>query len=77
LPTSGPGRHHVCALRRGDHLVVVVPRLAADLGGRRPDAEIELPAGRWLDRLSGSTVEGGRQPAARLLERFPTAVLVA
>jgi (1->4)-alpha-D-glucan 1-alpha-D-glucosylmutase len=77
LPTSGPDRDHVCALTRGDRVVVIVPRLAADLEGRRPDAGVELPEGRWLDTLSGGTVECGRQPAARLLERFPIAVLVA
>jgi maltooligosyltrehalose synthase len=36
---------------------------------------VELPAGRWIDVLSESTVGGGEQPVSELWRRFPVALL--
>ena len=37
---------------------------------------MELPAGRWRNRLTGAVVEGGRVAMAEVLKDFPVALLV-
>ena len=38
-------------------------------------ATLGLGEGRWLDVLTGETVEGGEKQVADLLARFPVALL--
>jgi hypothetical protein len=35
-----------------------------------------LPAGRWTNELTGDNHDGGRQMLAKLLARFPAALLL-
>jgi len=77
LPASGAAAGHVVAFCRGGGAVVVVPRLSHGLRGNWGDTAVELPAGRWVDRVGGRTHEGGAAPLAGLLADFPVALLEA
>lgn len=70
----------------GSAAVVVVPRLPVRLGLRLPsrtngespwgNTRLPLPEGAWSDVLTGEAIEGGAAvPLARLLARFPVALL--
>jgi (1->4)-alpha-D-glucan 1-alpha-D-glucosylmutase len=39
------------------------------------DTTIELPPGRWRNRLTRDVCDGGVAPLANLLARFPVALL--
>jgi (1->4)-alpha-D-glucan 1-alpha-D-glucosylmutase len=56
---------------------VVVPRLTLGLerAGGWGDTAVELPAGSWVDRLTGRPSMGGQVPVAGLLAGFPVALL--
>ena len=91
LASNGPAAQHVVAFVRAEAAVTVVPRhpfkltrgrLGARLlppASRWHDTHLDLPAGRWLDRLSGERhvvrpdAHGIR--VARVLRRFPVALL--
>jgi (1->4)-alpha-D-glucan 1-alpha-D-glucosylmutase len=75
LTGEGCGADHLVAFSRGE-LVVAVPRLHARLARAGwGSTAIDLPAGRWHDVLGGQDHAGGVVEVARLLERFPIAVL--
>ena len=72
---QSPGSH-VVAYTRAEQVVVVVPRLTVKLeerGGWK-GTTVELPDGRWRNVFDGSVTDGVVE-VARLLERFPVAVL--
>lgn len=75
LSAVGPQRERVIAYMRGKDVLTVAPRWSHDA---EPwgDTAIEIPAGRWTDRLSGSEVRGGRVLLEKLLQEFPVALLV-
>jgi (1->4)-alpha-D-glucan 1-alpha-D-glucosylmutase len=76
LYAAGPAAEHLVGFDRGP-LVAVATRLPYGLaaaGGWR-DTELTLPDGDWTDRLTGA-VHTGTVPVARLLERYPMALLV-
>lgn len=80
LHPRGDAADHVVAFVRGGDVVVVVPRLVLTLGPGFGSWDwagtlLDLPAGRWRDRLSGRRLTGGPTPPARLLSRFPVALL--
>ena len=90
LPVSGTGSAHVFAYARrggdGSAAVVAVPRLPVRLGLRLApeasaqspwgDTSLPLPEGAWRNVLTGEAIEGGAErPLARLLARFPVALL--
>ncbi|MCW2667306.1 MAG: malto-oligosyltrehalose synthase [Frankiales bacterium] len=79
LTAAGSAADHVVAFSRSDRVVTVVPRLVLGLQRRGGwgDTTVELPAGRWTDRLTGASYDGGAQPLAELLGQFPVALLVA
>jgi (1->4)-alpha-D-glucan 1-alpha-D-glucosylmutase len=71
MVVTGERAGDVVAFRR-DRLAVVIPcRTAGDWSG----ASVELPSGRWLDVLTGTPIEGCRQPLDQLLAMFPVIVL--
>jgi (1->4)-alpha-D-glucan 1-alpha-D-glucosylmutase len=76
LVADGPRAEHVLAFARGGEAITVVPRLVLRLGGDWAGTELPLPPGRWRDELTGETLPGGPQPLARLLAKFPVALLV-
>lgn len=74
LWAAGPRADHALAYGRGDDVVVVTPRRVAGVADGWRDTTIDLPDGRWLHRLAGTTHEG---PAllADLLATWPVALL--
>lgn len=75
LQATGPKAKHALGFVRGP-LLALVPRLPAGLAGDWGDTEVALPDGRWTNLLTGEVEDGGRSiAAARLLEKFPVAVM--
>jgi (1->4)-alpha-D-glucan 1-alpha-D-glucosylmutase len=74
LAVEGTERERVIAYRRGERVVAVVPRWshAAKTWG---ETVVEVPEGRWRNRLTGAEFEGGRVPVDELLKAFPVALL--
>jgi (1->4)-alpha-D-glucan 1-alpha-D-glucosylmutase len=75
LPATGARARHVVAFLRGAAAAVVVPRFAHGLAGDWADTAVDLPAGRWVDRIGGRPREGGPAPLSELLAGFPVALL--
>jgi (1->4)-alpha-D-glucan 1-alpha-D-glucosylmutase len=76
LQARGGKAEHGVAYLRGKDVATVVPRLVKILGGDWADTTVELPKGRWTNRLTGSEVGGGAVPIGELLRDFPVALLV-
>jgi (1->4)-alpha-D-glucan 1-alpha-D-glucosylmutase len=75
LQATGPKARHALGFVRGS-LLVLVPRLPAGLAGDWGDTEVAFPEGTWTNLLTGEVEDGGRSiAAARLLEKFPVAVM--
>jgi (1->4)-alpha-D-glucan 1-alpha-D-glucosylmutase len=74
LEVSGAERDRVIAFRRGEHVVTVVPRWSHDAAAWAETA-IDLPQGRWTNRLSGAETGGGSVLLSELLKDFPVALL--
>ena len=77
LAPTGAKSQHALAFLRADQVAVLVPRFPLTLAGRWEDTTVELPAGRWTNELTGDTCDGGRQALAKLLARFPAALLTS
>jgi (1->4)-alpha-D-glucan 1-alpha-D-glucosylmutase len=82
LTVTGTKSEHAIAFQRGDSVVTVVPRWTMTLATDWSDTAIDLPSqenqnnqSRWINRLSGRAVEGGRIALADLLREFPVALL--
>jgi (1->4)-alpha-D-glucan 1-alpha-D-glucosylmutase len=75
VAATGERAGHVVAFVRGDAALTAVPRLALGLDGRWGDTQLALPTGRWQNALTGEAFAGGDVAVARLLERFPVALL--
>jgi (1->4)-alpha-D-glucan 1-alpha-D-glucosylmutase len=79
LRAAGP---NVCAFRRGENVIVAVPRLVAKLveprnaplGAVWGDAALEA-GGAWRNAFTGETVEGESLKLADVFATFPVAVL--
>jgi (1->4)-alpha-D-glucan 1-alpha-D-glucosylmutase len=56
-------------------MAVIVPRLVMGLADGWGDTAVELPAGDWMDALTGRETKGGRADLARLTAAFPVALL--
>ncbi len=71
---EGAQRERVIAYRRGENVLTVVPRWShtAEAWG---ETAIQVPEGRWKNRLTGADVAGGRVLVGELLEKFPVALL--
>ena len=82
LDIRGKQQTHAIAYLRGGQAAVIVPRLIMGFSGDWADTRVELPRGRWQNRLTGETVNAdaeGRCPdvfLGRILKRFPAALLV-
>jgi (1->4)-alpha-D-glucan 1-alpha-D-glucosylmutase len=75
MQATGDSAEHVIAYVRGEGLLTVVPRWILKLAGEWGDTSLELPEGRWLNRLTGETIEGGLASVKTLLNTFPVAML--
>jgi len=76
LAIEGQRRENTIAYMRADSLVVVVPRLTARLGDAWRDTAVVLPQGKWINRLTGAEIEGGRITIKKLFNDFHVALLV-
>jgi (1->4)-alpha-D-glucan 1-alpha-D-glucosylmutase len=76
LEVDGDRHDHVIAYLRGEDVVTVVPRLTLKLDGTWKDTIVVLPKGKWRNRLTGGSVEGGVITMKLLLKDFPVALLV-
>ncbi|MDB6085110.1 MAG: 1,4-alpha-D-glucan 1-alpha-D-glucosylmutase [Gammaproteobacteria bacterium] len=76
-PLVAQGSHlgNLLAFRRGENLIVVVPRLTMSLSGDWGDTRLPLPRGAWRNRFTGAMLQGAVGPAD-LFEAFPVALLV-
>jgi (1->4)-alpha-D-glucan 1-alpha-D-glucosylmutase len=74
LTAGGPGHDRVIAYRRGGGVLAVAPRWSheAEAWG---ETAIDVPEGRWTNRLTGAEVDGGRVLVGDLLKDFPVALL--
>jgi (1->4)-alpha-D-glucan 1-alpha-D-glucosylmutase len=75
LVARGEKSDHVLAFARGERAITVVPRLVIKLGGTWADTVLELPEGRWHNAFTNETLNGAEIAVARLLHRFPVALL--
>jgi (1->4)-alpha-D-glucan 1-alpha-D-glucosylmutase len=76
LTPSGAKREHIVVFARDERAVTVVPRLPLKLAGEWGDSAIEIPNGRWRNLFTGEDSDGGVVSAAKLLKRFPVALLL-
>lgn len=76
LFAMGPQAERVVAFCRGGAAITVVPRLVLTLGEWKRTT-VALPPGRWRNLLTGEEWDGGTIALARLLRRFPVALLEA
>jgi (1->4)-alpha-D-glucan 1-alpha-D-glucosylmutase len=81
LRAEGPQAGHVIAYLRGEEVATVAPRLVTLMGNKQPGGEwgqtvVELPPGRWTNRLTGAQVAGGRVAMEEALRDFPVALMV-
>jgi (1->4)-alpha-D-glucan 1-alpha-D-glucosylmutase len=75
LVARGEKSVHVVAYTRGERIATVVPRLVIKLGSKWGDTTLGLPKGCWHNAFTNETFNGGDIPVAKLLERFPVALL--
>jgi (1->4)-alpha-D-glucan 1-alpha-D-glucosylmutase len=80
LAADGPLEKHVVAFAReheGRRLVCAVPRLTLTLGERNApwQGRLSVPAGEWVDLITGVRRRGGLIELAELFADFPVALL--
>lgn len=75
LYARGERAAHLVAQQRSDAVVALAPRLVMGLGGDWRDTSLDLPTGRWRNLLTNEEVNGGSNSLARLLAKFPVALL--
>lgn len=75
LYASGPKASHAFAFMRGEKVITLVPRFVLSLNGNWDDTRIEIPEGRWLNRLTGIPLNGGQRLVEEILSFFPVAVI--
>jgi (1->4)-alpha-D-glucan 1-alpha-D-glucosylmutase len=76
LEVTGPKAEHAIAYLRGEDVVTVVPRLVKLLAAEWERTTVELPEGKWSNRLTGTSVDGGKIAMGDLLRDFPVALMV-
>jgi len=75
MEAHGALADRVIAIRRGASVIAVAPRLMAARGNLWEGTTLELPAGSWINHLTGERWNGRVIALERLLERFPVALL--
>ena len=77
LEATGAAAEHVLAYQRGDDVIAVATRLPVGLASRGGwgDTSVQLPAGTWTNRLTGST-HTGTATLAEALATLPVALFV-
>jgi (1->4)-alpha-D-glucan 1-alpha-D-glucosylmutase len=75
LEVHGERARHAVAFARSAAAITIVPRLVMGLGGDWRDTAVTLPAGSWIDQLTGARFDAGRIALSELLREFPVALL--
>ncbi|WP_317890955.1 malto-oligosyltrehalose synthase [Granulicella arctica] len=75
LIVEGKSAQHAIAYLRGESVVTVVPRLSYTLNGAWQKTTVQLPEGRWKNRLTDAVLQGGTVAIETLLKDFPVALL--
>lgn len=77
-PIFASGEKSACALAylRARAVAVIAPRLPRTLAGDWANTTLELPPGIWRDIFTNDTWPGNAVSLAKLLRRFPVALLV-
>jgi (1->4)-alpha-D-glucan 1-alpha-D-glucosylmutase len=76
LLAQGSKADYVIAYQRSEDVIAIAPRFPHRLGDSWSGTTITLPPGKWTDRLSGQTYDGGVLRISALLDHFPVALLV-
>jgi (1->4)-alpha-D-glucan 1-alpha-D-glucosylmutase len=76
IAVEGGRSDYAIAYLRADTVATVVPRWTTKLSGAWRDTTVQLPQGVWINRLTGTVIEGGRVALRTLLREFPVALLV-
>ncbi|MBV9403792.1 MAG: malto-oligosyltrehalose synthase, partial [Acidobacteriaceae bacterium] len=76
IDVRGEKARHAIAYLRGDEVVAIVPRLVLTRNGTWGDTSIDIPKGKWRNRLSGHVHQGGPLLLENALGSFPVALLV-
>jgi (1->4)-alpha-D-glucan 1-alpha-D-glucosylmutase len=76
LRIAGKKAAHGIAYLRGNDVATIVPRWTARLSGRWDGTTVELPPGRWTNRLTGASLNSGAIEMGEILRNFPVALLV-
>ncbi|MFJ5924273.1 malto-oligosyltrehalose synthase [Kitasatospora sp. NPDC092948] len=78
LAAAGPAADHLVAFARGGRVLGAATRLPYGLhrAGGWGGTLLELPPGRWTDRLTGRHFTGGPVELSYLLQQLPVALLV-
>ncbi len=71
---EGPQRERVIAYRRGEDVMVAVPRWSHEAEGWGLTT-IEVPAGKWMNRMTGVEIAGGEVLVCDLFAKFPVTLL--
>ncbi len=75
LVARGARLGHLLSCRRGDDVIVVVPRFTYTLGGDWMDTSLTLPDGSWRNLYTEAVLSGVVTPS-EVFGRFPVALLV-
>jgi (1->4)-alpha-D-glucan 1-alpha-D-glucosylmutase len=74
LWATGAKASHLVSFRRGENVILAVPRLLLTLGGWNGTL-LEIPPGRWKNQFTAEIIDGGKIEVNSLLGRFPVALL--
>ncbi|MFP4110083.1 MAG: malto-oligosyltrehalose synthase [Desulfonatronovibrio sp.] len=67
---------HIIAFCRGGEAITIVPRLNLKRGDGWDKTILKLPSGSWHNLLTKENFAGGPREIARLLDKFPVALLI-
>jgi len=76
LRVRGTKNCHAIAYLRADQVATIVPRMWKTLNGDWQQTAVELPQGRWTNRLTGASINGGLVAMEDVLREFPVALMV-
>jgi (1->4)-alpha-D-glucan 1-alpha-D-glucosylmutase len=74
LWATGAKASHLVSFRRGENVIVAVPRLLLTLEGWNGTL-LEIPPGRWKNQFTAEVIDGGKVEVNSLPGRFPVALL--
>jgi (1->4)-alpha-D-glucan 1-alpha-D-glucosylmutase len=73
---QGIRAHHAVAFLRGEKVFSLVQRFPYQFDGDWADTTVDLPAGQWINLLTGDHLPGGRVRLQELLNHFPVGLFL-